>query len=272
MNSIPGTLCYNVNFLTFQNKCRTLHCPVGRLAFYGTCKNIVKGIYNLDVAVVFYLSLRFEDPAFHNETVKGDNLERLAITVYDKFQELLGFKDAKCTFMQYSLWINRSNQTSHIGLIFLAEVTAGSNDECTFDFVFAHSVTVIGQTVSLEINGKQATFLIHFDKRQYDTIFANSDVLVNHRYRISYLPETHFRLQRTRACSLIELEYLELKSITGGLADKFHSISEHTEPTNNRSKIIVCIDDYMSMISGASQKIGCTVICHMLTLLMFKCP
>ena len=268
------SLHFNGNFLTFQNKCRTLHCPIGRLAFYGTCKNIVNGIYNLDVAVAFYLNLRFGDPAFHNVCVKGDNLEGLAITVYDRFHEVLGFKDAKCIFVQDSLWINRGNQTSHIGLIFLAEVTAGSSDECTFDFVFAHSVAVIGQTVSLEVNGKHATLLVNFDKRHYDTIFAKSDVLVhvNHQKRISFLPKTHFRIQRTRACPLIELEYLELKFIPARLADKFYAISEHIEPTKNRSEIRVCVEDYMSMMSRANRKIGCTAICHLIVLLLITCP
>ena len=209
----------------------------------------------VQVNVSFYLELLSGSPILHDGGVKNDN-ETLSVAVYNRILDSLGFKN-RCKYRSYSLWFDRRVDASGVGFIFWANMFVGDDTKCTFEFTFGRSVGAIGQTFDVVGNdGKNVSLLVNLEKRPYETISAESDLLLENQYSIDKLTDYDLpfgtkalRIQDTKLCPLVEIEYQELFSAPVELGWKLRSLFVDNEPIKNTTRVRVCVDDYESIMT-----------------------
>ena len=240
MDSHDGLL---YSYLFLQGLCRKLMCPIGTAPFHGRCKQLVSKVTGLEIGIQYGLDM------IRNQTSLFTDYGQDYIwqEIFTQFTKLLDL-NSNCQFCNQRLETTEENSTSD----FIFEIIIKIKSGCDYGLLLTKLADMQDKAIEIVINSTTVlTILVRSNVQPsiislYDgpqTIFSRFLDFCSSVYSLSFDDIN---------CPRFEIHYKDLELLSS--SDKkereaFASFFMRNGTEKNDTRVFVCLDTYMSVMS-----------------------
>ena len=218
-------------------------CPIGTAPFHGRCKQLVLKVNGLHIRIKYYLDLIWNQTSLFTDY--GQNY--IGKEIYTRFIELLDL-NSNCRFCQQRLDLTEENSTSDLILLVSLAIESG----CDYALLLTKLADMRDKTIEVDINRTTVlTLLVRSDKQPpKETTYVGPKTIFWRGF--GFCRAFQWLLFDDMTCPRLELYKRELELFSPNdkkKRDAFASFFTSNGTEQNLTKVFVCLDTYISVMS-----------------------